>query len=77
MKFNAEHGHLISFVDQLTTAVKETFQEKGYDVDISIAVDIDGGMIFEMDPKSTKLTQEFVDSVIEEAVIKIGGTHEC
>ena len=73
MKWDFEDDvSLIFLTDQLSAAVREIFKERGYDVEVGIGVHKDGGMVFKMDPKGSKLTQEIVDSVLNEAAIRIG-----
>jgi hypothetical protein len=62
----------MSMTDQLQTAVREEFSERGFDVEVSIAVDDDSeGMQFSV--KGKNFTKEFVDEVLEAAVVRIGG----
>jgi hypothetical protein len=67
----------IAMTDQLTAAVKEVFQERGYhNIQVSIAEESQGQLKFEMGLEGgvEKLTQEEVDSAITEALLRIGAT---
>lgn len=67
---------MISFVDQIQAALKEVFKERGYDVNVGIPKSMnkgdDEGMGFTFNGKG-ELDQELVDSVVEEAITRVGG----
>jgi N-dimethylarginine dimethylaminohydrolase len=67
----------IAMTDQLTAAVKEVFQERGYHhIEVSIAEESKGNLTFQMGLQGgqEKLTEEEVDSAITEALHRIGAT---
>jgi len=66
----------IAMADQLTAAVREVFEERGYhDIEVSIAAEKDGRMHFMMNFQGKPpLNQEIVDSVLKEALVRIGAT---
>lgn len=65
--------HQIHLADQLQAAVQETFKERGYNVKVGIAKKDGDAYGFEMSPApDCQLNEEIVDSVIAEALIKIG-----
>lgn len=75
-------------IDQMQTAVRETFRERGfYNVEVSLSMpakelginrppeleEFDpDGLCFTMNPNGDILNQEIVESVIETAAVKIG-----
>lgn len=64
---------LISLTDQVASATKDVFAEFGLSVDVEIPNASHGGMKFKLTPKDgTVLTQEIVDSVVEEALLRCG-----
>jgi hypothetical protein len=77
MSRNKMDSQTIAMTDQLSTAVREVFQEKGYhDIQVTIAEEADGSLSFEMGLKGGEeiLSEETVDSVITEALHRIGAT---
>jgi len=67
----------IAMTDQLSAAVKEVFQERGYhSIEVSIAEEVDKSLKFEfgLQGGTDTLTEEIVDSVITEALHRIGAT---
>ena len=71
----------IAIGDQLMTAVQEVFSERGYNVVVDITHTPEGmdedSVGYGMELKSQEpieLTDELVESVLEEAVERVGGT---
>ena len=69
---------LVSFVDQMQAALKEVFKERGYNVEVAIpkGVPEEGatGVGIGIDCKE-ELDQELIDSVVKEAMTRVGA-HE-
>lgn len=66
-------SQLVSTADQLTAAIRDIVKEKGYNVDVTIAVEVDGGMVFEMGSRDV-LSPEQIKAITDEAILRIGGT---
>lgn len=62
-------------VDALQTAVREVFEEQGFDVEVSIAIHKNDGMGFSIKRKDgLEITEETFDFVLKEATTRIGGS---
>ncbi len=68
--------NVVSVTDQLTSAMRDIFKEKGCDVKVTIATtnSDDGGMQFDLMMDKTDYDAGIMNSVLTEAWLRIGGT---